>query len=366
MVLCGFGRGGVKKNDSRNVLAEGGCDAGQLLRYHPHTDADMAGQKTEIHQLARVPFISFEAAQSSRTISVSVLSKAQLTSFNQISTSAEKERKRNDLKEGLNSTKTFDELNEQEAELQRKNEEDQAIINNNNTSPSEREAAKGRVAKRNEEIARLQTQIEERERALPLRERIKEIFKKHDVPLTAILLAAGVTTGSVIGAITNALKATSKALGNGLKEISKKKNSFTSARAAQIDRFIPCHSRGTGHRVSGCPHMAADFGRRVLHHGIIHLKAALTPCQEQQPCNRNRANCKGYFVVFVVSHCRTPLVALVQVLFGQQALALPLFGPPAFFCSSGLTDGCLAGLSLIFFLPCGEKPLFLCSCSLRC
>ena len=39
-------------------------------------------------------------------------------------------------------------------------------------------------------------EIEERERALPLRERIKEIFKKYGVTLTAILLAAGVTIGS--------------------------------------------------------------------------------------------------------------------------------------------------------------------------
>ena len=117
---------------------------------------------------------------------------------------AEKERKRNHLEERLNSTKTLDELNEQEAELQRKNAEDQGIINDENTSPSEREAAEGGVAERNEEIARLQTQIEERERALPLRERIKEIFQTHRVTLTAILLAAGVTIGSVIGAITKA------------------------------------------------------------------------------------------------------------------------------------------------------------------
>ena len=55
------------------------------------------------------------------------------------------------------------------------------------------------------------------------RERIKEIFKKHGVTLTAILLAAVVTIGSVIGAITNALKATGKSLRNGLKEIGKKK-----------------------------------------------------------------------------------------------------------------------------------------------
>ena len=82
---------------------------------------------------------------------------------------AEKERERNFIEERLNSTKPLEDLKEQESELKRQNEEDQAIIQDENTSPSERGAADGRVAERNEELARLQTQIEERERAMPLR-----------------------------------------------------------------------------------------------------------------------------------------------------------------------------------------------------
>ena len=57
--LCGLGRGGVKKDDRCHVLAEGGCDAGQLLGQHSHADADMTGRKAEIHQLARAPFHVF-------------------------------------------------------------------------------------------------------------------------------------------------------------------------------------------------------------------------------------------------------------------------------------------------------------------
>ena len=87
----------------------------------------------------------------------------------------------------------------------------------------------------------MRTQIEERERALPLRERIKEIFKKYGVTVAAIFVAAGVTTGAVIGAITNALKATGKALGNGLKDLGKK-NSLTSAWTVRIDCFFPLQS----------------------------------------------------------------------------------------------------------------------------
>ena len=94
------------------------------------------------------------------------------------------------------------------------------------------------MAERNEEIARLQTQIEERERALPLRERIKEIFKKHGVMLTEIVLAAGVTISSVIGVIRNALTKTGKALGNGLKEIGKKAASILPGLLASIVSFL--------------------------------------------------------------------------------------------------------------------------------
>jgi len=42
----------------------------------------------------------------------------------------------------------LDDLKEQESELQRQNEEDQAIIQDENASPFEKEAAEGRVAER--------------------------------------------------------------------------------------------------------------------------------------------------------------------------------------------------------------------------
>ena len=101
--------------------------------------------------------------------------------------------------------------------------EDRAVINDENTSPSEKTAAEERVAQREEEIGQSTTQIEGMEREKPLREKIKDISQKHGVTLTAILLAAGVTIGAFIGEITKALIASGKALGNGLKEISKKK-----------------------------------------------------------------------------------------------------------------------------------------------
>ena len=55
------------------------------------------------------------------------------------------------------STKLLEELKERESELRRQNEEDQAVIQGENTTPSAREAAEARVAETNEELAPLQT-----------------------------------------------------------------------------------------------------------------------------------------------------------------------------------------------------------------
>ena len=67
---------------------------------------------------------------------------------------AAKESETNAMEEKLNQTKPLDDLKERESELQHQNEEDQAIIQDENASPSDKEAAEGRVAERNEELAR--------------------------------------------------------------------------------------------------------------------------------------------------------------------------------------------------------------------
>jgi len=139
---------------------------------------------------------------------------------------AEKERERNLIEERLNNTKTLMQLKAQESELKRQNEEDQAIAQNE------------RVEERNDELARLQTQIAERDTTMPLRERIKEIFKKHGVPVTAILLAAGVTIGSVVGSIAKALKATGKAMAGALKDIGAKLGSLLPGLIGQVAHFL--------------------------------------------------------------------------------------------------------------------------------
>jgi len=132
----------------------------------------------------------------------------------------------------------LDELRKNETELQRQNEEDQAIIQDENASDSEKEAARAKEAERNEELARLRTQIEARERTRPLGERIKEYFKENGATLATILVAAGIAIGAVIGTVTNALKATRKALGKGLKDIGSKLGSMLPGLIGSIVSFL--------------------------------------------------------------------------------------------------------------------------------
>ena len=79
---------------------------------------------------------------------------------------------------------------------------------------------------RREEIERLEPQIQQREEALPLRERVKNIFKKYGWTLQAIVLAAGLVLGALALDGLKGLKAGTKALGQGLKTVGQKLGSL--------------------------------------------------------------------------------------------------------------------------------------------
>ena len=62
--------------------------------------------------------------------------------------------------------------------------------------------------------------------------------KEHGVTVAAIFLAAGVTVSAVVGILTQALKASGKAMGNGLKDIGSKLGSILPGLIGSIVSFI--------------------------------------------------------------------------------------------------------------------------------
>ena len=138
----------------------------------------------------------------------------------------------------LNRTKPLETLEVEEETLKRKIEEDQQILNDENASSEERNNAYERYAANVDELARLESQVQEREEALPLRERVKNIFKKYGWTLQAVALAVGIVLSALALAATNGLKAGTKAIGNGLKAIGQKLGSLLPGLIGSIVSYI--------------------------------------------------------------------------------------------------------------------------------
>ena len=102
------------------------------------------------------------------------------------------------------------ELEQEAEELNRKIAEDKQLIEDENTSPSERAAAEARLSENEAELDR----IEVRERERPLLERIKDIFKKYGWTLQAVFVAVGVILSVIALAVKKGSKVISQKLNN--------------------------------------------------------------------------------------------------------------------------------------------------------
>ena len=134
--------------------------------------------------------------------------------------------------------KPLDELKREVEDLETKIAEDKRVIEDENTSSSERAAAEARVAENEAELERVNTEIEVRERQRPLLERVKDIFKKYGWTLQAVALAVGIVLSALALAATNGLKAGTKAIGNGLEAIGKKLGSLLPGLIGSIVNYI--------------------------------------------------------------------------------------------------------------------------------
>ena len=146
--------------------------------------------------------------------------------------------KRDTTEAALNRTKPLDELEREREELKRKIEEDRRIMNDKESTPQQRMVAGERFSENTDELARLDPQIQEREQELPLRERVKNIFKKYGWTLQAVALAVGIVLSALALAATSGLKAGTKAIGNGLETIGKKLGSLLPGLIGSIVSYI--------------------------------------------------------------------------------------------------------------------------------
>ena len=146
--------------------------------------------------------------------------------------------KRDTTEATLNRTKPLDELEREREELKRKIEEDRRIMNDKDATSRERMIAGERFSENTDELARLDPQIQEREQELPLRERVKNIFKKYGWTLQAVALAVGIVLSALALAATNGLKAGTKAIGNGLETIGKKLGSLLPGLIGSIVSYV--------------------------------------------------------------------------------------------------------------------------------
>ena len=159
--------------------------------------------------------------------------------FERLKRQYETQRQKRDTTEAtLNRTKPLDELEREREELKRKIEEDRLIMNDKDATSRERMTAGVRFSENTDELARLDPQIQEREQELPLRERVKNIFKKYGWTLQAVALAVGIVLSALALAATNGLKADTKAIGNGLKTIGQKLGSLLPGLIGSIVSYI--------------------------------------------------------------------------------------------------------------------------------
>ena len=120
----------------------------------------------------------------------------------------------NELREKEETLKPLDELEQEAEELNRKIKEDKSVIEDENTSPSERAAAEDRLLENEAELDRINTEIEVRKREKPLLERVKDIFKKYGWTLQAIFVAVGVILSVIALTVKKGTKVISQKLNN--------------------------------------------------------------------------------------------------------------------------------------------------------
>ena len=139
---------------------------------------------------------------------------------------------------GIKVRKPLEELQQEKAALEERLAKNKRVLEDENASASEREAAQKEVEQDERALERVNENMEREEQKLPLRERVKNIFKKYGWTIQAVALAVGIVLSALALAATNGLKAGTKAIGNGLKAIGQKLGSLLPGLIGSIVSYI--------------------------------------------------------------------------------------------------------------------------------
>ena len=151
---------------------------------------------------------------------------------------ANREIERQINKLGIKVAKPLEELEQEKAALEERLAKNKRVLEDENASPSDIEAARKQVDQDERALERVNEDVEREEQKLPLRERVKNIFKKYGWTLQAVALAVGIILSALALAATNGLKAGTKAIGNGLKAIGQKLGSLLPGLIGSIVSYI--------------------------------------------------------------------------------------------------------------------------------
>ena len=137
-------------------------------------------------------------------------------------------------------------------EIKKTIEENRRIADDENEQPSVRDRVREKVREDTErlnQVGREREQLEQERQQiverLPLRERLKALFKKHVFTLATVVTAVGITIGVIAkiladgaGAAANGIKTVGKKVGDGLKEMGKKIGSILPGLVGAIASFV--------------------------------------------------------------------------------------------------------------------------------
>ena len=140
--------------------------------------------------------------------------------------------------------KPLDQLEQEIKKLEHIIAEDRQLVDDENTSMSERFRANVRLLANEDELRRANAELEAREIRKPLLERVKDVFKKYGWTLDAFFIAVGV----ILGAIALATKKGTKVISQKLNDVKQQPGfigsivNFLFKAASQVFAFLSEHA----------------------------------------------------------------------------------------------------------------------------